>query len=80
MHNFFRTVDTDAGADRALVLQRIANAKMLIGVVGEPEFLEEEGHFEQIWRTAERLDALVFSGDAMLNGRGELLLRAPIRE
>jgi hypothetical protein len=57
-----------------LVLDKIANAQMLIGVVGEPEFIEEDGHFDCIWSISEELHAVVFSGEAMLDCTGRRLL------
>ncbi len=74
MHNFFRQIETPAVANRSFVLNRVADAEMLIGVIVEPEFREEDKHFDCVWSLAERLNAIVFSGQAMLNAQGAGLL------
>ncbi len=74
MHNFFRRIGTEANKNQRFVLECIANAKMLIGVVAEPAFSEDDWHFNCIWPIAEHLNAIVFSGEAMLNAKGERLL------
>jgi hypothetical protein len=72
MHSFFRNVETDATGSKEFVLKRIADAEMFIGVVAND--LREEGSLDCIWAVAECLNAIVFSGEAMLNARGERLL------
>jgi hypothetical protein len=64
----------DSIANKNLVLNRIAEAEMLIGIIVDPEFREEDKHFACIWSLAERLNAVVFSGEAMLNAQGARLL------
>jgi hypothetical protein len=73
-HNHFNQISTKAKANKQFVLDRILDAGMMIGVVGDPEFIEADGHFDTIWSASEKLDALVFTGSAMLNGKGETLL------
>lgn len=74
MHNFFRQIKTTAKANKQFVLSRVVNAEMLIGVIAEPAFIEKDKHFDCIWTLADRLDAIVFSGEAMLDAQGVRLL------
>ncbi len=74
LNNFFEKIATSANANKQVVLHRISKVGMFIGIVGEPQFAEDEGHFDSIWSAAEKLDALVFTGEAILNAKGEKLL------
>jgi hypothetical protein len=74
MHNFFRTVETSAMSNKNVVLSRVENAKMMIGVIAEPEFSESDLRPDCLWRIAEQLDAVIFNGQAMLNLNGERIM------
>lgn len=74
LHNFFRTINTIAHSNKDLVLSRVANARMLIGVVAEPEFRAPDARLECLARIADELDALIFDGQAMLNAKGERII------
>ena len=74
MHNFFRTIETSAVSNKNFVLSRVENAKMMIGVVAEPEFLESDPRLDCLWKIAEKLDAVIFNGQAMLNLEGENII------
>jgi hypothetical protein len=74
MHNFFRTVEATATANKDLVLSRVKGAEMMIGVVAEPEFRDIDIRLECLWRIVEKLDAIIFNGEAMLNLRGERIM------
>lgn len=74
MHNFFRTVDTDAERNKRYVMRRVENVEMIIGVVAEPEFSETDARLDCMWKIAEQVDAIVFNGDSMLNLAGERII------
>lgn len=74
MHNFFCRVKTSAVSNKNFVLSRVENAKMMIGVVAEPEFSESDTRLDSLWRIAEELDAVIFNGQAMLNLEGERII------
>lgn len=74
MHNFFRAVETDAVSKKTAVLSRVALAKMLIGVVAEPEFVQDDKRLEYLWTIAEEIDARLFNGHAMLDSHGRRIL------
>src|SRR5688572_11162878 len=56
MHNFFRTVDTDAEANKREVLRRVETVKMMIGVVAVPAFSESDSRLGCLWRVVEAVD------------------------
>jgi hypothetical protein len=74
MHNYFRTVKTDVASNQGYVLRRIANVQMMIGVVADPEFSEDDSRFNILWHIAECMDALVFNGEAILDLQGQRIL------
>jgi hypothetical protein len=74
MHNYFRSVETDAMSNKSRVLTRIENLEMMIGVVAEPEFVEDDSRFRILWRIAECMDALIFNGNAILDLHGQRIL------
>jgi hypothetical protein len=74
MHNFFRRIDTQGKEQKELVLAKIANSEMFIGVVAEPEFSDLEGHFTCLFALARKLNALIFTGQAMQDADGCRLL------
>ena len=74
MHNFFCTVETAAASNQSNVLAHIANAKMLIGIVAEPDFVEDDDRLDSLWTIAESVNGLIFNGDSMLDLRGQRIL------
>jgi hypothetical protein len=74
MWTFFDGIDTSNCKNKNLVLQAVENTEMFIGVVAEPEFNEDEGHFTCIFSVARKLKALVFGGEAMQDAEGRKLL------
>ncbi len=68
----FRDVRTKAKNNKKFVLQAIMNAKALIGVVANPHFNEKTD--EVVLGLAQALDALIFTGDALLHGNGQVVL------
>jgi hypothetical protein len=74
MHNFFRTIETPAASNKRYVLSRIADVQMMIGVVAEPQFLEDDSRFDILWGVAEWNSALIFNGEAILDLQGRRIL------
>jgi hypothetical protein len=74
MHNYFHTVKTDVVSNQRYVLSRIASVQMMIGVVADPEFAEDDSRWDILWRIAERMGALIFNGDAILDLQGQRIL------
>jgi hypothetical protein len=75
IHNFARKLQ---GADirtAQTVLDAIANAQLLIGVVASPGFLESNPHQEYVLGIAKSVGGLIFSGDAILDSSGNPLLK-----
>lgn len=74
MHNYFRNVDTKASNNKEHILQNVGETKLAIGVVADPEFSEEDGHFDFIFAVAEKIDGMIFNGEAMLDPKGDMIL------
>src|SRR5262249_1730925 len=74
MHNFFRRVNTTGVDNKERLLESIANAQMLIGFVADPVFSENDSRLDCLWTISEKLDALIFNGEAMLNSKGERVM------
>jgi hypothetical protein len=74
MHNYFRCVKTTAEAKQRDILNRVANMALAIGVVAEPEFVEEARHYDCIFGIADALNAIIWTGSGAINAEGKLLL------
>lgn len=74
LHNCFEPVQSDAPSNKEHVLDRILNVKMMIGVVADPEFLQDDIRLAVLWRVVESMDAVLFNGDAVFNLEGLQLL------
>lgn len=73
-HNFFHNINTFAFTQKEFVLRQVGNCQMALGMVGEPEFEEEAGHFDLIFGLADELDGMIFNGAEMLNSQGKTIL------
>lgn len=74
MHNYFRQIKTKAKSTQKDVLSRVENMAMAIGVVAEPEFVAEERHYDYIFGVAAALDAIIWTGNGVINADGKLIL------
>lgn len=74
MHNFFNVIDSDDEKRKKLVLEAIANTKMFIGVVADPELSDVEGHVNCLFALARKPNALIFTGEAIQDSDGRRLL------
>jgi hypothetical protein len=72
--NFFRRIKTDAVANQKYIKTFVFETKILIGVIAEPELLESAGHFDLIFKVAERCNGLIFNGSSMVDPSGNLIL------
>jgi hypothetical protein len=74
LSNFFRRIETPHEELRQKIVAHINNATLMIVVVAEPEFSEQDLHPEFIYSLAQTLNGMVFDGDAMHDDEGEILL------
>ena len=72
--NFFRRINTQATGNQEYLKDAIFKTTLLIGVVAEPELVEETGDFDLIFDVAESCDGLIFDGTGMVDASGSLLL------
>lgn len=74
MSTYFEDAETEHEEVKAEVIRRIEAMALALGVVAEPAFDEDAGHFEAIFGLAETLNALIWNGSGVLNAEGELVL------
>jgi hypothetical protein len=74
MHNYFRQVKAPMEATQRDVLNRVANMAMAIGVVAEPEFVEQARHYDCIFGVAAALNAIIWTGSGVINAEGKMIL------
>lgn len=72
MYSFFRQIDTFSVQAKQTVLDTISQANMLIGVVVEPGWSDREEDY--VFEIAKCVDGMVFTGHAMLDSHGSILL------
>jgi hypothetical protein len=73
-HNYFSRVRTRHKAVQADVLRRVGGMVLGVGVVAEPGFAEAAGHYDCLYGLAAALEAVIWTGDRVLNAEGRLLL------
>jgi hypothetical protein len=71
---YFESVKTKRKKIKADVLRRVEEHALAVGVVAEPEFVEEAGHNDFIFGLAAALGAIIWDGSGVLNAEGQLLL------
>jgi hypothetical protein len=71
---YFDSVKTERKEIKAHVQRRIEEHALAVGVVAEPEFVEEAGHYDCIFGLAAALDAIIWNGNGVLNAEGQMLL------
>ena len=74
LRTFAREIRTPLVDSQKRLLERILGAKLLIGVVTEPDLSDEDGHLECLGELCSHLDAIIFNGDGFLNADGDLIL------
>jgi hypothetical protein len=71
---YFDGVETAHTSIKPDLLERIESFALAIGVVAEPGFVEDSGHFDCIFGLAEALDAVIWNGNGILNAEGSMIL------
>jgi hypothetical protein len=72
--NFFRNVETSSSGNKQRVMKLIRDTHWAIGIVVEPEFKDEAGHFDCIFKITELLGGLIFNGWGMVDENGWMIL------
>jgi hypothetical protein len=72
--NFFRNVETSSPGNKQRVMKLIRDTHWAIGIVVEPEFKDEAGHFDCIFEITELLGGLIFNGWGMVDENGLMIL------
>ncbi len=77
MHNYFNRVETPLKERKRKLLQKIGNAKWLIGVVIDSSSGSDGNIFyDLIFNIATAIDAMIFTGDSIVDCHGKLLLNS----
>lgn len=76
LSNFFRIIQGGPERIREFLIHAALAAPWLIGVVADPGFSDDEGHFDCLFAMTAWLPALIFNGSGMLDPTGHLLLDA----
>ena len=72
---FVRGITTDNAARKQALSSFLLRTQLIIGVVGEPDFDDPSGLFDDcIEQTAQLLGGLVFNGDSFLDAAGYRVL------
>jgi hypothetical protein len=74
MWMYFDAVETKHEAIKADVQRRVEEHLLAIGVVAEPEFVAEAGHYDCVFGLAAALGAIIWTGDGVVDAEGRLLL------
>jgi hypothetical protein len=71
---YFDAVKTPHSSIKSDLLERVENFALAIGVVAEPSFVEDSGHFDCIFGLADALNAVVWNGSGLLDAEGNMIL------
>lgn len=74
MHTYFDGVKTSAKSIKKVILDRVLDMTLAIGVVAEPVFVDEDRHFDCIFGIAAEMDAIIWTGSGVINAEGKMLL------
>jgi hypothetical protein len=73
MWAYFDRVETAHPEVKQEVLRRVEEFALAVGVVAEPEFVEDAGHFDCIFGLAGALGGVIWTGSGVLNQEGKML-------
>jgi hypothetical protein len=74
--SYLSGVVTDDPARKEALIRSVSRCKMLVGVVADPAFSEDEGDFALISSITDELGGMIFNGSGMLDADGRTLLDA----
>ncbi len=72
--DYFIPLPTGHLAHKEKILRTVGACQMIIGVMAQPAFDEEAGHYDCIFGLARGLQALIFNGISMIDPAGNVLL------
>jgi hypothetical protein len=71
---YFDGVETVHASIKSDLLERIDGSALAIGVVAEPGFVEDSGHYDCIFGLAGALDAVIWTGNGIIDAQGQMIL------
>jgi hypothetical protein len=72
--NFVRMIETNNKVQKEWLTRHILDCKTAIGLVSEPEYVEDDKRFDYIYKLAEMFDGVIFNGSEMIDKSGKLIL------
>jgi hypothetical protein len=74
MWRYFDKVETVHTSIKSDLLERIDGFALAVGVVAEPGFVEEAGHYDCIFGLAGALKAVIWTGNGIIDAEGAMIL------
>ncbi len=74
LYQQFQQVRTQGVQNQQHALGVIQSTRMALGVTATPAFSEEDGHFQCLHAVARHLNGLIFTGIALVDGNGRMVL------
>lgn len=74
MYQHFAAIPTEGPVNQQRVLTGLTAARLALGIVADPEFEEEDGHFHAVFLLARRLGGILFNGYGVVDANGRVLL------
>lgn len=72
--NFVRMIETRNKVQKEELIRRVLDCKTAIGLVSEPEYVEDDKRADYIYKLAEMFDGVIFNGSEMIDKSGKLIL------
>lgn len=70
----FAAVNTTGAQNKQMALGTIQSSRLALGVTATPAFTEDDGHFQCLHAIARQLNGLIFTGIALVDGDGRMVL------
>lgn len=72
--NFIENIDTKYERQKKDLIKKISECKTVIGLVSEPNYVENDKRADYIYKLAEMFDGVIFNGSEMISKKGQLIL------
>ncbi|MCP4321036.1 MAG: hypothetical protein GY787_04140 [Alteromonadales bacterium] len=73
-YNYAKRIESDAQGNKDFILECISRCNASIGVIFEPEVIENFGHLNYLKMVSEKFNGLIFNGSDFIDSAGDLVL------
>ncbi|WP_426359416.1 hypothetical protein ACPUVO_03990 [Pseudocolwellia sp. HL-MZ19] len=73
-YNYAKKIESSAEGNKDFILERISRCNASIGVIFEPEDIENFGHLNYLKMVSEEFNGLIFNGSDFIDSAGDLVL------